>query len=82
MDFITFLLNKLNQHDSIVVVVEKLSKSGHFIPIKSTFKEINFVEVFMKEIFRLHGIPTMIIFDRDSITSILCKGLFEGLATQ
>jgi hypothetical protein len=47
-----------------MVVVEKLSKATHFIPIKSTLKAINVEEIFMKEIFKLHGIPTTIIFDR------------------
>jgi hypothetical protein len=40
-----------------MVVIDKLSKSAQFIPIKSTFKAINIIEIFMKENFRLHGIP-------------------------
>ena len=48
-----------------MVVIDKLNKFAHFIPIKSTFKAINIVEIFMKEIFRLHGIPKMLISDRD-----------------
>ena len=50
MDFITgFPLTK-NQHDSIMVVVDKLSKSAHFIPVKSTYKDVNVAEIFLKEI--------------------------------
>jgi hypothetical protein len=48
-----------------MVVIDKLSKSVHFIPVKSTFKAINIAEIFMKEIFRLHGIPKLVIYDRD-----------------
>ena len=45
------------QHDSIMVVVDKLLKVSHFIPIKSTHKEANIAKICMKEIEKLHGIP-------------------------
>jgi transposase InsO family protein len=65
-----------------MVVIDKLSKSAHFIPVKSTFKAINIVEIFMKENFRLHGIPKMVISDRDvKFTSTFWKELFAGLNT-
>jgi hypothetical protein len=65
LDFITGLPKTQKQNDSIMVVIDKLSKSAHFIPIKTTFKAINIAEIFMKEIFRLHGIPKLVISDRD-----------------
>jgi hypothetical protein len=49
----------------IMVVVDKLIKIAHFIPIKSTFKAIDVANIFMKEIFILHGLPKTIILDRD-----------------
>ena len=50
--------------------------------MKSTYKEINIVESFMKEIFRLHGISKMVISDRDvKFTSNFWKELFAGLDT-
>ena len=65
-----------------MVVIDKLSKFSHFIPVKSTFKAINIAEIFMKEIFRLHGIPKMVISDRDvKFTSSFWKELFVGLNT-
>jgi len=65
-----------------MVVIDKLSKSSHFIPVKSTFKAINIAKIFMKEIFRLHGIPKMVISDRDvKFTSAFWKELFAGLNT-
>ena len=65
-----------------MALMDKLSKSAHFIPVKSTFKAINIVEIFMKEIFRLHGIPKMVISDRDvKFTSTFWKELFVGLNT-
>jgi hypothetical protein len=65
MDFITKLPRTNNQHDSMIVVVDKLTKAAHFIPVKLTHKAINIVDVYMKEIGRLHGIPKTIVFDRD-----------------
>ena len=66
MDFITGLPKNFRQHDSIMVVVENLSKAAHFIPDKSTYKDVNIADIFMKEIFRLHVIPKVILSDRDA----------------
>jgi hypothetical protein len=48
-----------------MVVVDKLTKVAHFIPVKLTHKEANIAEIFMREIARLHGVPKEIVFDRD-----------------
>ena len=66
MDFITSLPKSKKKTDSIFVVVDKLSKEAHFILVKSTYKEVHIVDIFLKEIFRLHGIPKEIISDRDT----------------
>ena len=82
MDFRTGLPKTQKHNDSIMVVIDKLSNSTHFIPIKYTFKAINIAEIFMKEIFRLHGIPKMVISNRDvKFTSVFWKELFAGLNT-
>ena len=66
-----------------MVVVDKLSKEAHFIPIKSTYKAVNVANIFMKEIFRLHGIPKIVITDRDAkFTSIFWMSLFKGMDTK
>jgi hypothetical protein len=83
VDFITGFPRSSKQNDSIMVVVDKLSKETHFIPVKSTYKAINIVEILMTEIFRLHGISKVIISDRDvKFTRIFWKDLFKGLGTQ
>jgi hypothetical protein len=51
MDFITKLPRINKQHDSIMVVVDKLTKATHFIPVKFTHKEANIVDVYMREIY-------------------------------
>ena len=66
MDFITCLPKNFRQHDSIMVVVDKLSKAAHFIHVKYTYKVVNIAYIFMKDIFRLHGVPKVIVSDRDA----------------
>jgi hypothetical protein len=80
MDFITKLPRTNKQHDSIMVVVDKLTKAAHFIPVKLTHKETTIADVYMKEITRIHGIPKTIVSERDpKFTSKFCKGLFNGI---
>jgi hypothetical protein len=55
----------MKQYDSIMVVVEKLTKDAHFIPIKITHKATNIAEIYMKEVVMLHGVPKTIVSDRD-----------------
>jgi hypothetical protein len=82
MDFITKLPRIAKQHDSIMVVVDKLSKAAHFIPVKSVHKATNIVEIYMREIAKLHGVPKTIVSDRDSkFTLNFWKGLFKGFGT-
>ena len=51
---------------SIMVAVNKLTKAAHFIPVKSTHKTDDIANIFMKKIFKLHGLPKEIVSDRDS----------------
>jgi hypothetical protein len=66
MDFITGLQNSAKQNDVIMVVVETLRNYAHFVPVNSTCKEIYIDNIFMKEIFRLHGMRKEIMSDRDT----------------
>ena len=65
MDFNIGLPMTWRQHDSIMVVVDKLTKGAHFIPFKSTHKSDDIAKIFMREIFKLHGLPKAIVSDRD-----------------
>jgi hypothetical protein len=83
MDFITGLPTSVKKNDAIMVVVDKLSYSAHFIPVKLTCKAINIANIFMKEIFRLHGMPKDIVSDGDTkFTSKFWKSLMVGLETK
>ena len=71
------------QNECIMVVLDKLRKGTHFIPLKSTYKTINIAYIFMRYIFRLHGIPKTIITDWDAkFTSNLQMSLFKGIDTK
>ena len=66
-----------------MVVVDKLTKVAHFIPVKSTHKTDDIAKIFMKKIFKLHGLPKAIVFDRDvKFTTNIWKGLFADLGTK
>ena len=71
------------QHDSIMVVVDKLTKAEHFILVKSTHKIDDIAKIFMNDIFKLHGLLKAIVSDRDvKFTPNFWKGLFEYLGTK
>jgi hypothetical protein len=79
MDFIIGFPRTSKQHDAIMVVVEKLTKAAHFIPLKTTHKENKVVDIYMREEARLQSIPKTIFSDRDpNFTSNFWRGLFEG----
>jgi hypothetical protein len=79
IDFITKLARTSMKNDSIMVVVDKLTKVSHFIPMKITHKETNVVDICMREVTRLHGIPKRIVSGRDPMcTSNFWRGLFKG----
>lgn len=62
----------------VLVVVDKFSKFSHFIPMKHPFTAASVAKVFMQHVYRLHGMPSVIISDRDKIfTSQLWKALFS-----
>ena len=83
MDFITKLPRIANQHDSIWVIVDWLTKSAHFLPICETYSLEKLSELFMKEIIARHGVPVSIVSDRDTrFTSRFWKKFHEQLGTR
>jgi hypothetical protein len=82
MDFITGLPTTPKGHDSIWVIVDRLTKSAHFLPVKTTFRPPQYVEKYITEIVRLHGIPKTIMSNRGSqFTSHFWEHLHKGLGT-
>ncbi|KAI3792250.1 hypothetical protein L2E82_06124 [Cichorium intybus] len=66
MDFITKLPRTPRGYDSIWVIVDRLTKSAHFIPIREDFQVSKLAEIYTREVVKRHGVPTSIISDRDS----------------
>ena len=66
MDFVVGLPKTKRQHNSIWVIVDRMTKSSHFIPVKSTYRAKDYARLYIDEIVRLHGIPLSIILDRGS----------------
>jgi hypothetical protein len=56
MDFITGLPTTQKGHDSIWVIVDHLTKTAHFLPVKTSYQPPQYAEKYITEIVRLHGI--------------------------
>ena len=82
-DFVVGLPLIRRKHDSVWVVVERLTKSTHFLPVRTDYSLDKLAELYIKEIVRLHGIPISIISYRDSrFTSRFWGKLQEALGTR
>jgi hypothetical protein len=78
MDFITGLPRTSKGYDSIWVIMDRLTKA-HFIPVKTTYKGSQLVELYMTRIMSLHGVPKKIILDRGArFTSRFWKSYHEN----
>ena len=84
----TNLPNTPRGHDAIWVVVDRLMKSGHFIPINISFPVAQLAKIYIRDIVKLHGVLSSIVSDRDprftsrfwkSLQEALCNALFNYL---
>jgi hypothetical protein len=66
MDFIVSLPLMARKFDPIWVIVDRLSKSAHFIPVNTKYRVEKYVEIYIARVLCLHGVLKMIIFDRGS----------------
>ncbi|WVZ76145.1 hypothetical protein U9M48_024143 [Paspalum notatum var. saurae] len=83
MDFIVGLPRTQGGFDSIWVVVDRLTKSAHFISVKTTYSGAKLVELYMSRIVCLHGVPKKIVSDRGTqFTSHFWKRLHESMDTK
>ena len=64
MDFITGLPTTRKGNDSIWVIIDRLTKSAHFVPMKTRYRPPVYADIYIAEIVKLHGIPKTIISDR------------------
>ncbi|GJV88128.1 putative reverse transcriptase domain-containing protein, partial [Tanacetum coccineum] len=83
MDLVTRLPRTSRGHDSIWVIVDQLTKSAQFLPIREDYKLEKFAELYINKIVSRHGVPISIILDRDSrFTSCFRRLLQKALGIQ
>ncbi|KAG8503406.1 hypothetical protein CXB51_001385 [Gossypium anomalum] len=83
MDFVSGLPLTPTKKDSVWVVVDRLTKSAHFIPVRTDYSLQKLAKLYVAEIVRLHGVPVSIISDRDPrFTSRFWRKLQEELGTR
>ena len=64
MDFVTGLPMTRKKFDAVWVIVDRLTKSAHFVPVAATYSSERLAEIYIREIVRLHAVPLSIISDR------------------
>ncbi|WVZ49195.1 hypothetical protein U9M48_000572 [Paspalum notatum var. saurae] len=67
MDFIVGLPRTQKGYDSIWVIIDRFTKSAHFIPVKTTYRAKQYAELYISRIVSLHGVPLTITSDRGSL---------------
>ena len=82
MDFVSGFPLTQQKHDSVWVIVDRLTKFADFIPIRIDYSTDRLAKLYVDEIVRLHGVPLSIVFDRDlGFTSRFWKDLQLALGT-
>ncbi|GJY49100.1 putative reverse transcriptase domain-containing protein [Tanacetum coccineum] len=80
MDFVTKLPRTTKKHDAIWVIVDRLTKSAHFVPIREGMPVHKLAKIYVNEIIARHGVPVSIVSDRDGrFTSIFLQDFQEEL---
>jgi len=83
MDFVMGLPRISRGYNSIWMIVDRLTKSANFLPIKKTYPLSRFARIYIEEIVKLHGVPASIVSDRDlRFTSHFWGALHEALRSQ
>ena len=83
MDFVTHLPRTPQRHDAVWVIVDRLTKSAHFLAVRMTFTLEEFYRLYIREIVRLHGVPVSIISYRDPrFTAQFWKSFQKAMGTQ
>nr|GFC40504.1 reverse transcriptase domain-containing protein [Tanacetum cinerariifolium] len=77
MDFVTKLLRTSSGYDTIWVIVDRLTKSAHFLPMREDYSMDKLTKLYLKEVVTRHGIPITIISDRDPRPMGKAKGPFR-----
>ena len=83
MNFVSGLPRTQREHDAIWIIVNRLTKSTHFLPISMKYFLEKLAKLYLDEIIRLHGIPVSIVSDRDPrFVSRFWQKMQESLGTK
>ena len=83
MDFVTHLPQTSRKHDAVGVIVDWLTKSAYFLVVQMTFTWGEFYRLYIREIFRLHGVSVFIVSDQDPrFTTHFWKSFQRSMGTQ
>ena len=83
MDIVTGLPRTWRQHDVIWMIVDRLTKSAHFLPVSNDDPLDKLAQLYVEEIVRLHGVPISIVLDRDPrFTSRFWSSLQDAMGTR
>ena len=66
MDFVCGLHKTSKGHDAIWVIMDRLTKSAHFLSMQMTYSMARLAEIYVQEIVRLHKVPLSLVLDRDT----------------
>ena len=82
MDFVTHLPRTSRKHDEVWVIMDRLTKSAHFLAVRMTFTLEELCRLYIREIVWLHGVPVSIVSDRDPrFTAQFCKSFQKAMGT-
>jgi hypothetical protein len=83
MDFIVGLPLTARKKDSILVIVDRFTKTAHFIAVHTTYSIQDYAELYIDQIVRLHGIPNTIVSDRGTqFVARFWEQMHESLGTK
>ena len=83
MDFVTHLPQTQQRHDAVWVIVDRLTKSAHFLAVWMTYFLERLCRSYIREIVRLHGVPVSIVSDRDPrFTTHFWKSFQKAMGTR
>jgi len=83
MNFVTGLPRTPQEYDTIWVIFDRLTKSAHFLPIRINYSMDKLVQIYLREIVQIHGVPESIVSDRDPrFQSRFWRSLSEVVGTK
>ena len=78
MDLVTHFPRTPRRHDAVWVIVDRLTKSAHFLAVWMTFTFVEFCQLYIQGIIQVHGVLVSIVSDRDPMFTTLLEEFPKG----